>query len=182
MLGLIQVYTGNGKGKTTASIGLAIRALGAGKSVALVQFDKGFDGENEHYSERKLLRQLPNITLYPTGCERIRPDGTFRFGVTPEDLKEAQRGLRIAKKLIREGDQFLLILDEILAAVAYKLLERKDVMEIVALHKQVGNCEMVLTGHTIWDELKEQADLVTHMTKIKHYYDRGVPARLGIEF
>lgn len=182
MLGLIHVYRGTGKGKTTASIGLAIRALGAGKKVALVQFDKGFDGENEHYSERRILRTLSNMALHITGCERIRPDGTFRFGTTPEDIQEACKGLAIARRLITEGDQFLLILDEILSAVAYQLIDQKDVMDIVSLHKQRGRCELVLTGRSLWDELKDEADLVTNMVKVKHYYDKGVPARLGIEF
>lgn len=182
MLGLIQVYTGPGKGKTTASMGLIVRALGAGKKVALVQFDKGFDGLNEHYNERKVLRLLPNIKLFLTGCERIKPDGTFRFGNTEEDLKEARKGLEIARKLIREGDQFLLVLDEILAAVAFGLLEKKDVMEVVRLHKSVGRCELVLTGHTCWPELTDQADLQTEMRKVRHYYDKGVPAREGIEY
>lgn len=182
MLGLVHIYTGTGKGKTTASMGLIIRALGAGYKVALVQFDKGFDGVSEHYNERHILRKLPGISLHLTGCERIRPDGTFRFGNTEDDLKEAKKGLDIARRLIAEGDYFLVVLDEILAAAAYGLLAREDVMELLKLHRRHGKCELALTGHIAWPELIDQADLVSDIRKVKHYYDKGVPARKGIEY
>ena len=178
----IHMYYGYGKGKTTCCMGLAVRALGAGRRVALVQFDKGYDGENEHYSERKVLRQLDGVMLYPTGCERMEPDGTFRFGVEPEDMAEACRGLEEARRLVREGDQDLLILDEILAAVAYKLLQREDVMSLLDVYDANRRCELVMSGHAVWDELVARADLVTQMKKVKHYYEAGTPARVGIEF
>ena len=178
----IHIYYGYGKGKTTCCVGLAIRALGAGKGVALVQFDKGYDGEQEHYSERHVLRKLEGIHLYPTGCERMMPDGSFRFGAEAQDLKEARRGLKVAERLIREGNQDLLILDEVLAAVAYDLLERVDVMRLLDLYDADRGCELVMSGHKVWDDLVERADLVTEMRKVKHYYGKGTPARLGIEF
>ena len=181
MLGLIHVYAGNGKGKTTACLGLAIRAAGAGKKVSIVQFDKGFSGE-EHYSERKILRKIPDIKMHVTGAERINPDGTFRYGVESQDIKEALKGLKIAKDLILKGDQFLLILDEILGCVAYGLLEKKDVMDIVDTQKRYGKGELVMSGHTTWKELIDKIDLFTEFRKIKHYYDKGVPARKGIEY
>ncbi|MCI0473653.1 MAG: cob(I)yrinic acid a,c-diamide adenosyltransferase, partial [Ignavibacteria bacterium] len=125
----LHVYFGYGKGKTTSSIGLAIRALGAGRKVAMVQFDKGFDGTNEHYSERHILRKLKeagyDIEIYPTGCERMNEDGTFRFKNEESDFAEAKRGLQIARELITNGRQSLLILDEIIATVIYHLLEEK---------------------------------------------------------
>jgi cob(I)alamin adenosyltransferase len=176
------IYYGYGKGKTTCCIGLAVRALGAGKKVALVQFDKGYDGENEHYSERIVLRGLDGIELHPTGCERMREDGTFRFGVEPQDLEESKRGFEIAEELIREGGQNLLILDELLAAVAYDLAEQKDVEHLLDVYDENRRCELVLSGHKVWDELVERVDLVTEMRKVKHYYAKGTPARLGIEF
>ena len=176
------VYYGYGKGKTTSCIGLAVRAVGAGRKVGLVQFDKGYDGETEHYSERHVLRRLDGVTLHPTGCERMMPDGTFRFGAEPQDVQEAQRGLEIARMLLREGTQDLLILDEILAAAAYGLLEREDVMGLLDLYDGDRRCELVLTGHKVWDALVERVDLATEMRKVKHYYARGVPAREGIEF
>lgn len=178
----IHVYYGYGKGKTTCCVGLAVRALGAGRRVALVQFDKGYDGAHEHYSERHLLRRLEGIDLYPTGCERMLPDGSFRFGVEDRDLKEAGRGLEIAGRLIREGDQDLLILDEVLAAAAYGLIGQGDVMRLLDLYDAGRQCELVLSGHKVWEALVERADLVTEMRKVKHYYAKGTPARVGIEF
>lgn len=178
----IHVYYGYGKGKTTCCMGLAIRALGAKKKVALVQFDKGYDGEVEHYSERRILRQLDGIDLYPTGCERMMPDGSFRFGAESEDKVEAQRGLEVAKKLIREGEQDLLILDEILAAAAYDLIEQSDVIDLLDAYDADRRCELVFSGHQVWDALLARVDLVTEMRKVKHYYAKGTPARVGIEF
>lgn len=178
----VHIYYGYGKGKTTCCVGLAVRALGAGYRVALVQFDKGYDGEQEHYSERHILRQLEGLELHPTGCERMLPDGTFRFGVEPQDLEEARRGLELAEGLIREGEQNLLILDEILAAVAYDLLEQQDVMALLDVYDASGRCELVLSGHKVWPELVERVNLVTEMRKVKHYFAKGVPARLGIEY
>ncbi len=176
------VYYGYGKGKTTCCIGLAIRAAGAGRKVAMVQFDKGYDGKTEHYSERHVLRQIDGIELHPTGCERMMPDGTFRFGAEPQDIDEARRGLETARLLLRKGAQDLLILDEILAAPAYGLLRREDVTDLLDLYDGNRRCELVLSGHKVWDALVERVDLVTEMRKVKHYYARGVPAREGIEF
>ena len=178
----VHVYYGYGKGKTTCCIGLAVRALGAGKRVALVQFDKGYDGEHEHYSERRILRKLEDIDLYPTGCERMKDDGSFRFGVEQQDLDEAKRGLEIAKKLIVGGDQDLLILDEVLAAVAYDLADQSDVEGLLDLYDNARRFELVLSGHKVWDNLVDRVELITEMRKVKHYYAKGTPARLGIEF
>lgn len=178
----IHIYYGYGKGKTTCCMGLALRALGAGKRVAIVQFDKGYDGETEHYSERNILRGLDGVGLHPTGCERMNPDGSFRFGAEERDVEEARRGVSIARDLIAEGEQELLVLDEILAAVTYDLLEPEDVIALLDVYDAGRRCELVLSGHKVWDELVERADLVTEMRKIKHYYAKGTPARVGIEF
>jgi cob(I)alamin adenosyltransferase len=178
----VHVYYGFGKGKTTCCMGLAIRALGARRRVGLVQFDKGYDGEHEHYSERHILRQLEGVDLYPTGCERMMPDGSFRFGAEEQDVREAGRGLEIAERLIREGEQDLLILDEVLAATAYDLLAQEDVMRLLDLYDADRRCELVLSGHKVWDALVARVDLVTEMRKVKHYYANGTPARQGIEF
>lgn len=183
----IHLYYGYGKGKTTSVMGLAIRALGAGHRVAIVQFDKGYDGQNEHYSERVILRRLREmgypIELVPTGCERMMPDGTFRFKNQAEDFAEAQRGLAAAKAFIKNGNLNLLVLDEALAAVAYNLLTQADLMELLDCYEAEGRpFELVMTGHKIWNELEQRADLITEMRKVKHYFDQGVPARLGIEF
>ncbi len=183
-LGYVHVYYGGGKGKTTAAIGLAVRAAGAGRRVLFVQLDKGFDpARGEHYAERRILRQIPEIDLRPTGVERINPDGTFRFGVEPADREEARRALEIAKEGVSGGRYDVVIVDEALGALAYKLIEEKDVLEILDAHEKAGRrCELVLTGHKLTEAIKARADLVTRMEKVKHYFDRGVPARLGIEF
>ena len=182
----IHIYYGYGKGKTTSAMGLAIRALGAGKRVAIVQFDKGYDGENEHYNERNILRKLKElgypIEINPTGCERMNEDGTFRFKSNDDDLAEAQRGLSIAKDLVQNGDQDLLILDEIIAAVAYNLLKKEEVEEVISLYRKNQRFELIMTGHKLWDGLEEKVDLITEMRKVKHYFDAGIPAREGIEF
>jgi cob(I)alamin adenosyltransferase len=182
----LHIYYGYGKGKTTSTIGLAVRALGAGKKVALVQFDKGYDGTNEHYAERVVLRKLRDagfeIDLYPTGCERMNSDGTFRFGNEEQDFAEAKRGLGIARDLILNGKQDVLILDESIATVAYNLLNKSDIEELIDLYKKNKRFELIMTGHKLWDGLEEKADLITEMRKVKHYFDNGIPARQGIEF
>ena len=178
----LHIYYGYGKGKTTSAVGLAIRALGAGKKVAIVQFDKGFDGENEHYSERKILRSLPNLLLFPFGKERVLGPGAFRFKNEPGDFEEAKAALEKAKHLISKGEQDLLILDEVLAAVMTKLVNPEEVMGLVGLYNRKRRCELVMTGHQVWPELVEKADLVTEMRKEKHYFDQKMPSKEGIEF
>ncbi|HJT24808.1 MAG TPA: cob(I)yrinic acid a,c-diamide adenosyltransferase [bacterium] len=178
----LHIYYGYGKGKTTSVIGLAVRAIGAGKKVALVQFDKGYDGVNEHYSERKILRSLPNLQLFPFGKERVLGPNAFRFKNEPGDLEEAQKALAKAKELLAGEKLDLLILDEILAAVMTKLLTKEQVMELVELYNQNRRCELVLTGHQVWPELVEKADLVTEMRKEKHYFDQKALSKEGIEY
>jgi cob(I)alamin adenosyltransferase len=178
----LHIYYGYGKGKTTAALGLCLRAVGAGKKVALVQFDKGYDGEVEHYAERKILRSLPGVELYPFGLERVLGPGAFRFRNEPGDLAEARAGLEKARELIEKGDSYLLVLDEILAAVMCQLLAREEVMALVDLYGKNRRMELVLTGHQVWPELVEKADLVTEMRKEKHYFDRKDPPKEGIEF
>lgn len=142
----IQIYTGNGKGKTTCSLGLAIRALGNSFRVAFVQFDKGFHGE-EHYAERKILRQLKGIDLFPTGCERMTPGGRFRFGVMSEDLAEARRGLDIVLDLIAHPRHELVIFDEVFFVIFYHLLKEPQVLEILDRYEAAGRpFELVLIG------------------------------------
>jgi cob(I)alamin adenosyltransferase len=176
------IYYGYGKGKTTSVIGLAVRALGAGKKVALIQFDKGYDGVNEHYSERKILRGFSNLQLFPFGKERVLGKNAFRFKNEPDDFEEAQKALAKANELLRGGKVDLLILDEILAAVMCKLIMSEDVMKLIELYNQNRCCELVMTGHQVWPELVEKADLVTEMRKEKHYFDQKVLSKEGIEF
>jgi cob(I)alamin adenosyltransferase len=182
----VQVYYGYGKGKTTAAMGLAVRMLGAGGSVAIVQFDKGHDRENDHYKEINIIRNLQSlgypIEIHSTGCERMNEDGTFRFKNADEDFAEAKRALDISRKLITRGKQSLLILDEILAAAAYHLIEDKDVMDILDFYYKNRRFELVMTGHKLFPGLEERVGLITEMRKVKHYFDNGIQAREGIEF
>ncbi len=180
----IHAYFGYGKGKTTAALGLAVRAAGARKKVFFLQFDKGYDPERgEHYSERRILRHIHEIELLPTGCERVLADGSFRFGVTEPDLAEARRGLKEARRAIESGAYDLVILDEALGALAYGLVSEDDVLGVLDAYEAAGRpCELVLTGHKLPDAVKARADLVTEMRKVKHYFEKGVKAREGIEY
>lgn len=171
---MIQVYTGKGKGKTTAGLGLAIRAFGHGLKVAIVYFDKG--GEN--YGERNVLSKL-GLEFHPTGLNRRNADGTFRFSITPEDIAEAKRGLALVKDLLNKNYD-LLILDEINSTVALNMLSVSEVCDLI---KQVPpSTEFVLTGRNAHPDIIALADLVTEMTLVKHYMNKGVNARKGIEF
>jgi len=182
----IHLYYGYGKGKTSAAVGLSTRMLGAGKRVAIVEFDKGFDQTKEHYYERRIFLKLKElgypIDVYSTGCERMNEDGTFRFKNADEDFKEAQRALGIVRDLITNGNQDLLVLDEFVAAVNYHLIEPKDVFDIIDLYNKNRRFELVMTGHKLFDGLEERVDLITEMRKVKHYFDKGIQARMGIEY
>jgi len=181
--GRIQIYTGDGKGKTTAAMGLAMRAAGAGRRVAIVQFDKGFDPERgEHYHERAILRTLPGIELHSFGCERMMPDGTFRFKNTDEDRSEGRRAIDTCRELLLSRRFFLLICDEILSCIRTKLVTEDDVHTLLDLRPESPETEIVLTGRKAPPSLLARADLVTEMRPIKHYFDQGLPAREGIEF
>ena len=180
--GQIQIYTGDGKGKTTAAIGLTIRAAGAGHKVAFIQFDKGSEGE-DFYSERNILRTLSNVSVQPTGKIRMMPNGQFRFANSPPDFEEAKRGLKIAEEAIRSGKYQLIICDEILSCIMTTLVSEKNVLDLIQVFEDSGRkSDLVLTGRTLPQAIKEKADLVTEMKMIKHYFDKGMPARKGIEF
>lgn len=179
--GRLHIYTGDGKGKTTSAIGLSIRSAGAGMKVAIVQFDKGFEGE-EFYHERRILRKIENIDLFPTGTLRHNKDGSFRFGLTEEDLKEAKRGLEISYKILKEKKYDLIILDEIIVSISTKLLTLEDVLALIRFWRENCENELVLTGRYAPEEVLKEADLITEMKKMKHYFDIGEKAKKGIEF
>jgi cob(I)alamin adenosyltransferase len=179
----LQIYTGDGKGKTTACVGLAVRAIGAGHRAAFIQFDKGYDGNNEHYAERFVLRMLPKLALFPTGCERMRPDGSFRFSNEPADYAEAVRGLAAAREAALGRDFDLVILDEAVTAAGLTgLIKEADLLALIKQWRNQGRCELVLSGRGLTPALAEAADLITEMKKVKHYFDDGQTARRGIEY
>ena len=170
--GLIQVYTGNGKGKTTAALGLALRAVGHGMKVLMVQFMKGDVGCGELESAKKLS---PNFTLKQTGRETF----ISKRNPDPKDLQLAQEGFSIAKKAIRDQEYDIVILDEINLAIDYGLIPLDDLLQI--MDSKPETVELILTGRNANRAILERADLVTDMVDRKHYYEKGVSAREGIE-
>lgn len=175
---MIHAYTGDGKGKTTAAIGLLIRAFGSGRDVAIVFFDKG--SETYRHNEIEVFNRL-GIKNHVTGLERMKPDGEFRYGVTDEDKQEAARGLEIAERLIKSGSFELLVLDELLSSMTYGLISKDSISRLISLVP--AELELVMTGRCKdMDFLMSKADLVTSMVKRKHYYDAGQSARSGIEY
>lgn len=177
----LHIYTGDGKGKTTASIGLIVRAAGAGKRAAFVQFDKGFDTD-EHYAERAILRQLPGVTVQCFGAERLMPDGKFRFKNEPQDFEQAQRGLEAARHLAADPVFFTIVLDEVITCIKTKLLKEADVMKLIEEWRRAPHAELILTGRNASPRLIEAADLVTECREVKHYFHKGVHPRFGIDY
>ncbi len=170
--GLIQVYTGEGKGKSTCAFGLALRAVGQGFQVYIIQFLKGQDtGEL-----RAAQRLAPELTLQGFG----RPVLVNLKNPAPEDLALAREALDLARQVIAAGDHDLVILDEINVALAYNLVPLEEVMDI--MRQRPPWVEVVLTGRAAPAELIAAADLVTEMVPRKHYWEAGVKARRGIEW
>lgn len=167
---MLHLYCGNGKGKTTAAMGLALRAAGRGKRVVIAQFLKGADS-----GERLALAQLPQVTLLP-----VPKAVKFSFRMTEEERQaEAQRYQDLLEQIRREArDCFLLVLDEACAAVNTGLLPLDDLLSCL----DNLNCEVVLTGRDPAPQLVERADYITSMEPIRHPFDRGITAREGIEF
>jgi cob(I)alamin adenosyltransferase len=168
----VQVYTGDGKGKTSAAFGLALRALGRGLKVYVVQFIKGgFD-----YGELHTFRQLANLHLRAFGR------GKFITEKPPdaEDINLAQDALKWSEQVITSGKYDVVILDEVNVALSLKLIALGDVVQLVK--NKPRHVELILTGRSAPRELIELADLVTEMKEIKHPFSKGVPPRKGIEY
>jgi cob(I)alamin adenosyltransferase len=170
--GMIQVYTGDGKGKTTAALGLAMRAAGQGLKVYIVQFMKGWP----HYGELNTVAQHANITLKQFG----RPDFVDRENPAPVDVRMAQEALDHAREIVMGGEHDLVILDEVNVALEWKLIELQDVTSV--LDEKPEGVELVLTGRHAHPEVIARADLVTEMREIKHPYQKGVASRRGIDY
>lgn len=167
--GYVHVYTGEGKGKTTAAIGLAIRAAGAGLKVFFAQFIK-----NRRCSEHRALERfddLITIKQYGRGFIKDKP--------SKQTEEIVRKGFNEVKKVVLSGDYDLVILDEINIALRYGLLDISEIKDLIK--NKPSGVELVLTGRYAPQELIKKADLVTEMKKIKHYMDRGVKARTGIE-
>lgn len=170
MKGYVQVYTGNGKGKTTAAIGLSLRAAGAGLKVFILQFMKMGD-----YSEIKALKKFSDlITVEQYGAGRF-----VKGQPSPEDIEAAKKGLERAKAVIAAGEYDVVLLEEANVAVMCGLFPVDELLELIRI--KPDNVELIITGRGAVTEVIEKADLVTEMKEIKHYYQKGVKARVGIE-
>ena len=170
MKGYTQVYTGSGKGKTTAAFGLALRAAGAGLKVYIAQFVKGMK-----YSELDSIEKLSDfieIKQYGRDCFIFRDPEA-------EDIRVAQEGLKEVSKLMQSRKYDVIILDEANIATYYKLFPVDDLLELIQTKPE--NIELIITGRMADPRIIEAADLVTEMKEIKHYYQKGVQAREGIE-
>jgi cob(I)alamin adenosyltransferase len=169
--GLVQIYTGEGKGKTTAALGLALRALGRDLKVYMLQFLKGEDTGELHagrlFGDKFIIQQ--------TGLK-----GFIRRGkIDPADIQQAREALQKAREIVSGGEYDLVILDEINVALYFELISLHEIVQV--LKDKAPHVEVVLTGRYAPPELIDLADLVTEMKNIKHYYQAGVPARRGIE-
>ena len=168
--GYIQIYTGDGKGKTTAALGLALRAAGHGFQTYIAQFMKG-----QSYGELLSIRLIPEIEIKQFGKDTfIHVDQASQ-----DDIRMAKQGLEKALQAMLSQKYNIIILDEINVAIYFKLLTIADVMDFISSKPE--NIELILTGRRAPQELIERADLVTEMCEIKHYYQQGVSARDGIE-
>jgi len=169
MYGMLHVYTGNGKGKTTAAIGLAIRAAGAGLKVFIGQFVKGMK-----YSELELLKDIDNIRIEQYGLECF-----IRNEPGKKDIEAARKGLDKMKSILSSGEYKLVIMDEVNIATYYNLFSVEELLNVIK--GRAEEVEVVITGRKADEKLITEADLVTEMKEIKHYYNQGILAREGIE-
>lgn len=167
--GYIHVYTGNGKGKTTAAFGLALRAIGAGKKVYVGQFVKSMK-----YNETKTVKYLPNLEV-----EQFGRNCFIYKDPEEKDIELAKEGLEKCKEILSKGEFDIVVLDELTIALFYKLLTVEEVLKV--LEKRDPKIEVIITGRYAPEELIDKADLVTEMKELKHYYAKGVEARDGIE-
>ena len=170
--GLVQIFTGDGKGKTTAALGTVLRALGHGLRVYIVHFMKG----DYSYGERGILSKLPNIKMASFGKKEF-VDPT---NIKPDEKEQARLALAAAREAMLSGSYDLVVMDEINIAAAWKLIELDEVVKRIRDKPQ--NVELVLTGRGADAKLIELADLVTEMVKVKHAYDKGIEARRGIDY
>jgi len=170
--GLVQIFTGDGKGKTSAALGAVLRALGHGLRVYIVYFMKG----DYPYGERSILSSLSNVDMASFGQKGFVDPAN----VKPEEKEQARLALAAAREAMLSGNYDLVVLDEVNLAVAWKLVELDEVVRLI--NDKPQNVELILTGRRADAKLVQMADLVTEMLKIKHPYDKGIKARQGIEY
>ena len=171
-IGLVQIFTGNGKGKTTAALGTILRATGHGKRIFVVFFMKG----EFPYGERTALLRLPNVEVASFGSM----DFCNPQAIKPEETAQAKQALAAVREAMLSGRYDIVVMDEVDVAVAFNLITVDDVVALIK--DKPAQVELILTGRYADDKLIEMADLVTEMVKIKHPLDRGIKARQGIEY
>ena len=170
--GMVQLFTGNGKGKTSAALGAVLRALGHGMKVFVVFFMKG----NYPYGEFSTLSNLSNVDVASFGFRRRTDPANLK----PDEIEQAKLALSAARQAMLSGNYDLVVLDEVNVAVNFKLIDVDEVVKLV--NDKPPKVELILTGRYANARLIEMADLVTEMVKLKHPYDKGVKARKGIEY
>jgi len=171
--GLVSVFTGDGKGKTSAAIGIATRAAGHGFKVFIAFFMKG---DNYIHGEKASLSSLPNITMKSFGHE----GWVDKNNIQPEDKEQAKKGLAAARDAMLNGKYDVIVLDEINIAINFGLIKTDDVIKLIG--EKPGNVELILTGRYADAKIIQTADLVTEMLMIKHPYNNGIQARRGIDY
>ena len=173
----IQIYTGNGKGKTTASLGLAMRALGRCWKVLIIMFTKGGNDYGELNSFRNLSPEIAkNLTIVQAGLDRI----VYEQNKNADDEAEIKKGWELAKKVIKNDEYNLVILDEANIAIDLGLIDLDEMIEV--LKNKPDEMEIVLTGRNANPKIIEIAHLVSEIKPVKHYWDTGIAARKGIEY
>ena len=171
-MGIVEVFTGDGKGKTSAALGIALRALGHQRRVHVIYFMKG----EFPYGEQRILAELPNITFAKFGFETfVEPTN-----VKPEEKEEARKALEEARRAMLSLEYDVIILDEVNVAVSWKLIDIEEVIKLIK--DKPENVELILTGRYADARIIELADLVTDMVKVKHPYDKGILSRKGIDY
>jgi cob(I)alamin adenosyltransferase len=171
--GLVQVFTGSGKGKTTAALGTVLRAAGHGLKILVIFFIKGDYADGEF----RTLTSLPNVEIASYGLRKWIKDTA---NVSPEEKAEAKAALAAAREAVTSGGYDLVVLDEVNIAIYFKLIAAEEVIQLIK--DKLPKVELILTGRNADSRIIEMADLVTEMLKIKHPYDKGIKARKGIEF
>ena len=170
--GIVQVYTGDGKGKTTAAFGQALRAIGQGYRVCIIQFMKG-----RKYGECLAAeRHLPNLTVHLAGLDSF----VMRENPAPLDIELARQGLAIARKAVASGDYDMVILDEINVAADFRLIPLADIIDL--MKGKPASLDLILTGRYAPPEIIALADTVSEIREVRHHYRAGVKERAGIEF
>lgn len=175
--GYIQVYTGDGKGKTTASLGLAMRALGRDWKVLIVMFTKGGNDYGELNSFRQLSDKIAdNLTIVQAGLDRV----IYKSNECEQDHKKIKKGWNLVKKAVKNDEYQLIIMDEANIAIDMGILDVDEVVKV--LKSKPDEMEIVLTGRNAHPKIVEIAHLVSRIEPVKHYWDKGVHARKGIEY